>query len=69
MEITKIINTSPAIFILGASLVGCNSDNGDNSTPTNGDAGTQNVETGVFLDSPVSGLHYETDTLLWLGLC
>jgi hypothetical protein len=63
MKITKIINTSPAIFILGASLVGCNSDNGDNSTPTNDDAGTQNVETGVFLDSPVSGLHYETDTL------
>ena len=64
MKTKKIINLFliSATFILGTSLTGCGSDD-DDGTPNSGDSSTQEIETGVFLDSPVSGLHYETDTL------
>ncbi len=57
----RITNTSVivTVFVMGFLLVGCGGgSDSDNNTST-----SQQVETGVFLDSAVSGLHYETDTL------
>jgi len=50
-----------AILISSFALIGCNSS--DSSDSDTIDVSNDNVETGIFVDSTVSGLAYETDTM------
>jgi len=65
MKVARITNplSIPTVFVMVFLLVGCGSDSDDSTTSNTGAVDTQERETGVFLDSPVSNLHYDTDTL------